>query len=98
MHDQPSAAELVNAVRSFIRETARPQLSGHAAFHARVAENALAIVERELASRPRQEAEEAQRLAALVDIDGSPDAQSQARPSDPAGRADREDTPGCSIT
>lgn len=73
MHDQPSAAELVNAVRSFIRETARPQLSGHAAFHARVAENALAIVERELASRPRQEAEEAQRLAALVDIDGSPD-------------------------
>lgn len=74
MHDQPSAAELVAAVKAFLRDTARPQLTGHAAFHARVAENALAIVERELASRPGQEAEEARRLADLLGESGSSDA------------------------
>lgn len=73
MHDQPSAAELVAAVKAFIRDTARPQLTGHAAFHARVAENALAIVERELAARPAREAEEAERLQGLLDS-GSDDA------------------------
>jgi hypothetical protein len=74
MHDQPSAAELVAAVKAFLRDTARPQLTGHAAFHARVAENALAIVERELASRPGQETEEARRLADLLGESGSSDA------------------------
>jgi len=69
MHDQPSAQELVAAVRGFLETTARPQLSGHAAFHARVAENALAIVERELASRHAREADERARLAALLDAD-----------------------------
>ncbi len=66
MHEQPSAAELVSAVRAFIRDVARPQLSGHAGFHARVAENALAIVERELAARPDAEAGERERLLALL--------------------------------
>ncbi len=66
MHDQPSALELIAAVKAFIRDTARPQLSGHAAFHARVAENALAIVERELSARPAREAKEAERLATLL--------------------------------
>lgn len=66
MHDQPSAAELVAAVRSFMTETVRPALSGHAAFHARVAENALAIVERELGTRAANEAAERARLIALL--------------------------------
>lgn len=66
MHEQPSLAELVAAVRSFIAETARPQLSGHAAFHARVAENALAIVERELAMAPAADAAARARLVALL--------------------------------
>jgi hypothetical protein len=32
MHDAPSTAELVEAVKRFIDDTAAPQLSGHAAF------------------------------------------------------------------
>ena len=49
MQDQPTAASLVRAVAAFIRETALPQLDAHAAYHARVAANALDIVGRELA-------------------------------------------------
>lgn len=66
MHDAPSAAELVAAVRAFITDTAAPQLAGHAAFHARVAANVLAIVERELATRAAAEAREVERLRALL--------------------------------
>jgi len=48
-HDRPTAAELVEAVREWI---SRSQISGDIdpnPFHARVAANMLAIVERELA-------------------------------------------------
>ena len=54
MHDQPSATELIGAVRDFLRNVAMKQLEGHAAFHARVASNVLDIVERELALGPEQ--------------------------------------------
>ena len=66
MHDQPAAHELVAAVRRFLEETARPALTGHAAFHARVAENALAIVERELLTKHDNETDEKQRLISLL--------------------------------
>jgi hypothetical protein len=56
MHDGPSARELIEAVKAFIDKTAAPQLTGHAAFHARVASNALATVLRELDIRPAAEA------------------------------------------
>lgn len=69
MHDAPSTAELVESVKRFIEETAAPQLSGHAAFHARVASNVLATVLRELAERPDAEAGERSRLVALLDAD-----------------------------
>lgn len=69
MHDAPSTAELVEAVKHFIDETASPQLTGHAAFHARVASNVLATILRELEQRPGAEAEEKARLAALLDAD-----------------------------
>ncbi len=49
MAGHPSAAELVAAVRAFV---AGLELNGREAFHARVAANALAIVERELAAVP----------------------------------------------
>ncbi|MEM7766276.1 MAG: DUF6285 domain-containing protein [Pseudomonadota bacterium] len=67
MHDQPTAAELIAAVRTFIAEHARPALAGHTAFHARVAENVLAIVERELAQGPDADAGAKTRLLALLE-------------------------------
>lgn len=66
MHDAPSAKELVEAVKSFIDNTAMTQLTGHAAFHARVASNALATVLREMEQRPAAEARERERLQALL--------------------------------
>lgn len=66
MHDAPSAKELIEAVKSFIDKTAMVQLTGHAAFHARVASNALATVLRELEQRPEAEAAERERLQGLL--------------------------------
>lgn len=66
MHESPSVAELIEAVRRFLLETAAPALTGQAAFHARVAANALAIVAREAALRPGADAAAADRLAALL--------------------------------
>lgn len=73
MQDQPSAIELVEIVADFIRNHAMPQLQGHAAFHARVAANALDIVKRELEIEPKASAEEHRRLTALLGHDGSID-------------------------
>jgi Domain of unknown function (DUF6285) len=70
MHDAPSAKELIEAVKAFIDKTAAPQLTGHAAFHARVASNALATVLRELDIRPGAEAAEKARLESLLGIPG----------------------------
>lgn len=75
MHDQPSVQELVAAVKSFIDETASPHLSGHAAFHARVASNALATVLRDLEQRPQAEANERR---GLIDLLGASDEQTTA--------------------
>ncbi len=56
----PTASELLQAVQLFLAE-AEGALAGRLAFHARVAANALAIVERELAQDP--DAAEAEALA-----------------------------------
>ncbi|MFN9358859.1 MAG: DUF6285 domain-containing protein [Alphaproteobacteria bacterium] len=74
MMDQPSAAELVTAVREFIEKHAIPQLSGRTAFHGRVAANALAIVARELEQGPAALAAETESLRALLGEDGTPEA------------------------
>ena len=66
MHDAPSPSEIITAVKSFIDDAAAPQLTGHAAFHARVASNVLATLLRELEQRPAAEAEEASRLRAIL--------------------------------
>lgn len=66
MFDHPSTNELIKAVKGFIDDTAAPQLEGHAKFHARVASNVLAIVLRELETRPSAEAEEVSRLQDLL--------------------------------
>jgi hypothetical protein len=71
VYDRPDLVELVGAVREFLEERALPKLEGHTAFHARVAANALAIVERQLRLAPEAEAAECSRLRALLGRDGS---------------------------
>ncbi|ABS64682.1 conserved hypothetical protein [Parvibaculum lavamentivorans DS-1] len=66
MQDQPTAKELIEAVADFIRNHAMPQLQGHAAFHARVAANALDIVKRELEVAPAANSDEISRLTELL--------------------------------
>jgi len=64
-HDVPTAAELVEAVREFLETDVLDAVEGRVRFHARVAINALAMVQRELDLGPRQAAAHAERLAAL---------------------------------
>ena len=73
MQDQPSTFELLTAVRNFLRDTAMTQLKDHAAFHARVATNAVDIVLREMEIGPTDDAEELERLRMLLDMDGDLD-------------------------
>lgn len=69
MSTKPSPTELIEAVRLFLKETVRPQLEGHAAFHTKVAENALAMVERELEQGPAADTAARARLQALLKTD-----------------------------
>jgi hypothetical protein len=71
MQDPPTVTELLDATAAFLRQVAVPQLSGHAAFHARVAANALDVDKRELAQRPAAERDEHARLTALLHTAGS---------------------------
>lgn len=48
IHGRPTAAELVAAVAEFLESDVRAATTGQVNFHARVAANALRIVEREL--------------------------------------------------
>ncbi|MEM6411904.1 MAG: DUF6285 domain-containing protein [Pseudomonadota bacterium] len=66
MHKHPSLAELVDAVKAFVDDTAAPNLTGHAAFHARVASNVLATIQRELYQGPTAEEDEKARLLLLT--------------------------------
>ena len=65
MHGRPTAAELVEAVREYIDGDVRENTSGRTAFHARVASNVLATVQRELELGPAMAAEHVARLGAL---------------------------------
>ncbi|HEY1635465.1 MAG TPA: GNAT family N-acetyltransferase [Acidimicrobiales bacterium] len=53
-HDDPSAAALTEAVREFLERDVLPATEGRVRFHARVAINVLAMVERELVLGPGQ--------------------------------------------
>ena len=66
MTSHPTAPELVRAVAQWLEEI-RPQLDQRNAYLARVAGNALAIVERELTSGAGAEAALAPKLAALLE-------------------------------
>lgn len=65
LHDRPSAGELVEAVREWVDTDVRAGTDGRLAFHARVAVNALAMVERQLALEPGLSQAHAARLADL---------------------------------
>lgn len=65
MHDAPNAAQLVEAVREFLENDVLDATDGRVKFHARVAVNALGMVERELLDGGSMEAAHRARLAAL---------------------------------
>ena len=65
VHDRPSAAELVAAVREFLEGDVLPVVEGRVQFHTRVAVNVLGMVERELALGPAQTAAHVDALARL---------------------------------
>jgi len=64
-HDPPSAAGLVEAVREFLEAELTGETEGRLRFLARVAANALGMVERELAAAPTHAARHRAGLAAL---------------------------------
>ena len=62
-HDRPTAEELIVAVREFIETDVIGATDGRVRFHARVAVNVLAMVERELADHGVAASAHAERLA-----------------------------------
>ena len=70
MQDRPSAEKLLAAARAFLSEPPMPQLSGQAAFHARVAGNVLDILARELELAPHFNQAEQARLESLLGESG----------------------------
>lgn len=73
MRTHPTADELVGAVSAFL-ERLTPDLPPREAFMARVAQNALGIVARELAQGPDAEAAAKVQLSALLGREGSAEA------------------------
>jgi aminoglycoside phosphotransferase (APT) family kinase protein len=65
MHGRPTVGELVEAVREYLERDVMTGTAGRLQFHARVAANALKIVERELAHGDEMAAAHAARLEAL---------------------------------
>jgi hypothetical protein len=84
---RPTAAELVEAVREWVDGDVRGATEGRVAFHARVAVNALAIVERELELGAGHRGAHAARLAQLGCADEA-ELAAQIRNGDLDDRAD----------
>ena len=72
MQDRPTARELLAAVREFLETDVVAELEGVKRFHARVAANVLAIVEREIASEEQSLLAEWARLVGLLGCAGVP--------------------------
>jgi len=66
MQDQPHPHEIIAAVAEFLRSAVAPKADPLIAFQTRVAANALDIVRRQLELAPAAEAEELERLTALL--------------------------------
>jgi hypothetical protein len=65
LHDVPTAAQLVEAVREFLERDVMAATEGRVRFHTRVAVNALNMVQRELEKGPAQAAAHAAGLDRL---------------------------------
>lgn len=65
LHGRPTAEELLQAVREFLTEQVMPSTEGNLSFHARVASNVIAMVERELVLGPQQDQQRATSLREL---------------------------------
>jgi hypothetical protein len=72
MHNTPTPDELLEVVARYLTEVAMPLLPPAAAFHARVAANAVNVVRRQIALGPAQDAAELERLQALLGPQGVP--------------------------
>jgi len=72
VQDRPTARELLGAVREFLEADVVPEFDGVKRFHARVAANVLAIVEREIAGEEQSLLAEWERLARLLGVAGAP--------------------------
>ena len=75
--ERPTILDLVRAVRDFLDNEARPALPGRLSFHARVAANALGIVERELADGPELERKELEGLVKILEAEGEGEAEGE---------------------
>lgn len=71
MQDEPTPIELTKAVADFLRNDITPLISGHQAFQLRVAVNILDLVTRQLTREEGSDAKEAERLRALLGVEGS---------------------------
>lgn len=90
-HDPPTAAQLTEAVREWLESQVMPNVSGAMQFHARVAVNVLAMVEREIEFGPAQ----AERhRAGLVDLGCADDAELARRIREGAFDAGGVESPG----
>jgi aminoglycoside phosphotransferase (APT) family kinase protein len=65
LHGRPTAAELLEAVREWVVGDVREAATGRVAFHSRVAENVLSMLEREATMGPAMDADHRHRLASL---------------------------------
>jgi hypothetical protein len=78
VQDRPTALELLAAVRAFLEDDVVPALEGRRRYHALVAANVLAVVERELGGEEAALLAEWRGLADLLDVPGEPPARLEA--------------------
>lgn len=70
MQDEPKPTEILAAVARFLKDVVAAETTGHTAFNARVAANALEMMGRQLETAPDAEAAELARLQQLLGRDG----------------------------
>jgi hypothetical protein len=69
MQDEPRPDEILTRVANFLKGPASRETGPHISFQLRVAANAVEICQRQLTLAPKAEAEELDRLRALLSID-----------------------------